>query len=75
MRKIICVMLAGALALVMLAGPAAAKSATNQRFKIVFVNTQEEATIVGIGPIRGAGKVVFLGSEDHPDGSFVETYR
>jgi hypothetical protein len=75
MRKIVCAVLAGALALVMLAGPAAARSATNQRFKIVFVNTEEEATMVAVGPISGVGKIFFVSSEDRPDGSFVETYR
>lgn len=75
MRRFALAALATAMMLVSVAAPATAQAGTKQRFKIVFVNTQDEARIVGAGPISGAGTVYFLSAEEGPDGSFVETYR
>ena len=74
-RKAVVAAIGAAVLLATLAGPVTAQGGTNQQFKVLFVNTQEEATIVGAGPISGRGRVFFLTEEGHPDGSFTETYR
>ena len=74
-RKAVVVAISATMVLAALAGPATAQGGSNQRFEVLFVNTQEEATIVGAGPISGRGKVFFLTEEEHDDGSFTETYR
>src|SRR5206468_4967335 len=78
MKRIIHVVAVG-LALVALAGPAAAESRTAQRFEIMFVgdsvNTQDHARIVAVGPITGVGELRLVDTTDQPDGSFVEVYR
>lgn len=79
MRRMALAMVAMVLAVTGLAGPATAQTAADQRFEIVFsgesVNTQDEARVVGVGPIRGTGIAYLVGSTHQPDGSFVDTYR
>lgn len=75
MRRIVYAAVALVIATGALAGPAGAEGESKQRFTIVFQNTQDEARIMGAGPVSGPGTLYFVGSTDNPDGTFVETYR
>lgn len=75
MKRMVYFALALVIAAGALAGPAAAEGESKQRFTIVFQNTQEQARILGAGPVSGPGTLYFVDSTDNPDGTFVETYR
>lgn len=75
MKRMVYAAIALALGAGAFAGPAAAEAGSEQRFTIVFQNTQDEARILAAGPVGGPGTLYFVESTDNPDGTFVETYR
>ena len=75
MRRMVYATVALVVAFGVLAGPAAAERNLNQRFTLVFQNSQDEAKILASGPVSGAGTLYFVDATDNPDGSFIEHYR